>query len=228
MYQITQFPSRVALEQSLVQQVAELLAVAIKQNGSATLAVSGGSTPIQFFQLLSQQELAWSKVTITLADERWVEQNHDASNTASVKQHLCQNLAASAKFFELKVAEPLSDELLIKLSSAAQQLLPFDVLILGMGEDGHTASLFPCSEQLEYALTTTQALVKVQPKSAPHQRISFSLSALLKSRAIFLHLAGQNKQQVLNQAIAGNDSHAMPIRALLHDAQQLTQVLWAE
>ena len=229
MYQINSFAERSILEQQFVQQVTDILTDAIALRGKATLAVSGGSTPLKFFQLLSKADIAWQHVTISLADERWVDVHDDASNTRLVQQNLCQNNAKQAQFFELKIADQLTGDVLEQLNQAAvQQLLPFDVLILGMGEDGHTASLFPCSEQLEQGLTTTDALLKVQPTTAPHQRISFSLSALLHSKHIFLHVYGQSKKQVLEQAIAGTDATAMPIRAFLHDQQTTVTVLWTE
>ena len=104
---------------------------------------------------------------------------------------------------------------------------PFDVLILGMGEDGHTASLFPCSEQIKAGLDmhSGQTLIAVQPTTAPHQRISLTLPALLNSRNIFLHLTGDKKKAVLDQALSADDSLEMPIRAVLQNAD--VELIWA-
>jgi len=230
MQQLTEFSTRNNLDVSLAKSVSQLLEQAIKLKGKASMAVSGGSTPKGFFKLLSQTDIDWSKVTITLADERWVAIDNQDSNTRLVHENLLQNKASAAKFFHLKQGEELSEETLNDLNIAANTtLLPLDVLILGMGEDGHTASLFPCSEQIAQGLASnnSNALLKVLPKTAPHQRISFSFSALSQSKNIFLHLCGENKQVVLKQALQGKDPFEMPIRAFLHHPTVNTKIYWA-
>ena len=125
----------------------------------------------------------------------------------------------------------LCDETLAYLNLAANtSLLPLDVLILGMGEDGHTASLFPCSDQIKQALSVdnTNSLMKVVPKTAPHERITFTFASLSQSKATFLHLAGAAKKDVLTKALAGNDVFEMPIRAFLQHSAINTQVYFAE
>ncbi len=231
MFHLNTFESRAQLDQIFATQVANLLKIAIATKGQASIAVSGGSTPKAFFNALSKEELAWHKVIITLADERWVDEHSDASNTRLVKAHLLQNNAALANFFELKIADQLDQNTLAQLNKHAEEtLLPFDVLILGMGEDGHTASLFPCSEQISTALSLTNhnSLMKVQPRTAPYQRITFTLSSLLKSKAVFLHICGENKYQVLQQALVDALAvETMPIRAFLHHKTLNTQVMFA-
>ncbi|GAA0819054.1 6-phosphogluconolactonase [Colwellia asteriadis] len=230
MHHLTTFSTRNNLDQALATQVSDLLAQAIKNKGKASIAVSGGSTPKGFFELLSQCDLDWSKVTITLADERWVSMDSDASNTRLVHENLLQNKAANAKFFHLKQGNELTGETLDDLNLAAKNsLLPLDVLILGMGEDGHTASLFPCSDEITQGLArdNSAALLAVQPKTAPHQRISFSFASLSTSQNTFLHLCGENKQTVLTQALNGSDEFEMPIRAFLQDPNVDTKVYWA-
>jgi len=231
MYQINDFNSREQLDKALAENVSQILQSAIALKGKASIAVSGGSTPKGFFQMLSNKDIDWKKVTITLADERWVDINSDASNTRLVHENLLQNYAAAAKFFHLKQGVNLCEETLADLNLAANSsLLPLDVLILGMGEDGHTASLFPCSEQIENALdrSNENSLMKVEPKTAPHQRITFSFAALKQSENTFLHLCGTSKKQVLDKALSANDIFEMPIRAFLQDEDINTQVFWAE
>jgi 6-phosphogluconolactonase len=230
MYQINEFEQRQLLDEALADKVAALLTAALESKGKASIAVSGGSTPKGFFQALSKKKLAWQAITITLADERWVDIDSSDSNTKLVHEYLIQNEAVKAKFFYLKQGEILRDETLIDLNLAAnQQLLPLDVLILGMGEDGHTASLFPCSDEISQCLAKdSQALLKVTPKTAPHQRISFSFAALAQSKNTFLHISGISKKQVLAKAIAGQVCKEMPIRAFLQAPNINTQVYWAK
>ena len=228
---MNQFISREALDKQLSDEVARILADAVRISGKASIAVSGGSTPKGFFKVLSQVDLPWEKITVTLADERWVGIDSDASNTQLVHENLLQNKAKSAKFFHLKQGEKLSDETLGDLNLAAKTaLLPLDVLILGMGEDGHTASLFPCSDEIISALdiNNPNALMAVVPKTAPHTRITFSFASLITSNNTFLHISGNAKKDVLNKALAGNDKFVMPIRAFLQQPDLNTQVYWAE
>ena len=230
MKKLTEFSTRNDLDNALANKISAILALAIKQKGKASIAVSGGSTPKGLFSFLSKSDLDWSKVTITLADERWVTLDSADSNTRLVHENLLQNKAAAANFFHLKQGENLTSEILADLNLAAKNtLLPLDVLILGMGEDGHTASLFPCSDQIAQGLdeNNTDVLLSVEPKTAPHQRISFNFSSLSASENVFLHLCGENKKTVLNKAINGEDVFEMPIRAFLQHPSLTTQILWA-
>jgi 6-phosphogluconolactonase len=227
---MNEFAQRAVLDSVLATSVADILSTAIEKNGQASLAVSGGSTPKGFFSVLSNKDIAWDKVTITLADERWVNFESDASNTRLVHENLLQNKAASASFFHIKQGEVLNDETLTKLNDAAKAILPLDVLILGMGEDGHTASLFPCSEQINdcLSLTNPNALMKVVPQTAPNDRITFTYSHLAKSKNVFLHSCGESKKSVLDKALAHTNQQEMPIRAFLQNPEINTQVYWAE
>jgi 6-phosphogluconolactonase len=230
MYKQNYFDSRAQLDLTLADKVSEILAHAIELKGKASIAVSGGSTPKGFFKELSNKDIDWKKVTVTLADERWVDINSDASNTRLVHENLLQNKASVANFFYLKQGELLSDEILTDLNVAANKtLLPLDVLILGMGEDGHTASLFPCSKQIKQALDCNNqySLMKVEPTTAPHQRITFSFAALSQSKNTFLHLCGENKKQVLIEALSDDDVFQMPIRKFLQNDNINTQIYWA-
>lgn len=230
MYHLNEFSQREELDIALANKVADILANAVALKGRASIAVSGGSTPKGFFKALSQKDLQWSDITVTLADERWVGIESDASNTRLVHENLLQHKAVNAKFFHLKQGAELTEETLDDLNLAAStSLLPLDVLILGMGEDGHTASLFPCSDEIDQALSlTANPLLKVVPKSAPHDRITFSFAHLKSSKNVFLHISGVSKQTVLNQAIKESNIREMPIRAFLNDPEINTNVYWAE
>jgi 6-phosphogluconolactonase len=231
MYHFNDFPNREALDTALAENVSNILASAIATKGKASIAVSGGSTPKGFFKALSEKDLDWKKVTITLADERWVDITSSDSNTRLVHENLLQNKAANAKFFHLKQGENLCAETLNDLNLAANtSLLPLDVLILGMGEDGHTASLFPCSNQIKEGLDNdnVNALMMVEPTTAPHQRITFSFAALAESENTILHICGDSKKTVLDKALSSTDIYEMPIRAFLQSDKITSEIYWAQ
>lgn len=186
---------------SFAQTICAQLEQAITERGRAYIVVSGGRTPVPLFTLLSQQELPWSQVTVLLADERWLPAAHEASNTRLVRQHLLQNKAADAEFLHFANDAETLDAAVAAFNQQAKSLPTFDVVILGLGEDGHTASIFPCSEQVHEALSTTAACLAVTPTTAPYDRISLSKSRLMNSRTIYFHLVGASKANVLNQAM---------------------------
>lgn len=220
------YDTKDALVADFSEKIVAILSESIKQKGAASMLVSGGSTPLPLFKALSEAELDWSKVTISLADERWVAPTDPDSNEKLVRENLLQNNAAVANFIGMKTPHADANEGIEDLSERYSAMSwPADVLILGMGGDAHTASLFPCSEQIEQGLTTDERLLAVQPTTAPHQRMSFSLSALVQSKNIFLHLTGENKKTVLDQALASDDVRAMPISAVLKNAD--VELVWA-
>lgn len=214
-------------------RIIEILKQAIDTAGRASLLVSGGRTPKPLFNILSQQNIDWSKVDISLVDERWVDEQDDASNTKMVKAHLLQNKAAVANFVGLKTSHADAEDAVVECTQNLERIKqPFDVLILGMGEDGHTASLFPCSEQIKAGLdlSSDARYIAVQPTTAPNQRMSLTLKAILESNHIFLHLTGESKKVVIEKALAGNDPLEMPIRAVLQNrsnANADVDLMWA-
>lgn len=197
----------------LSQHIAASLQLAIGQRGRALLAVSGGKSPIALFECLREQALDWRAVTVILVDERCVPHDHADSNTALVRQHLLQGPAAAARlvpFFDELPAGDLNDEALSDLARRSNERLadldwPLDVGILGMGEDGHTASLFPHAPGLDVALSTPEAVAWVRPSTAPHARLTLTLHALRSARELHLSIAGETKRTVLAQAQQGID-----------------------
>ncbi|MBU3023061.1 6-phosphogluconolactonase [Aestuariibacter sp. A3R04] len=222
------FDTADALTDAFANKLVALLQEGITKRGRASLVVSGGRTPLALFKQLSHATLDWSNVDITLADERWVDESHEASNTALVKQNLIQNKASNAHFVSLKTDDHDANDGIAeaesRLSSFSQ---PFDALILGMGEDGHTASLFPCSEQVADGLNMSsgKVCIAVQPTTAPHQRISLTLPALLNSRNIFIHLTGEKKRAVLEDALKNATEIEKPITAVVNRAD--VTLMWA-
>lgn len=220
-----EFKSPVLLADGLALIVAKQLSDAIDARGSATLVVSGGRSPVAFFQNLAKQKLDWSKVVVTLADERWVPVEHADSNAGLLKRYLLQGPAAKAQFLSLysatanlKLAAEQADRLLAELP-------PIDVLILGMGDDGHTASLFPNSPNLADALKVdgTRRCYPMLAPTVPHQRLTMSRALLASAKTTVLSISGQSKLTTLSAALAGDDVAAMPIRAFL---QPTLEIYW--
>jgi len=216
------------LDQALAGFVAECLRTAIRVRGQASLVVSGGKTPAGFFRLLSEETLDWSKVVITLADERWVDEDSPYSNARTVRANLLRGQAASARFIPLFRAARSPGETAI---SASQDLarLPetLDVVLLGMGEDGHTASLFPESPQLHAALgdSTKYSCIAVEGKPPVVPRITLTAKRLAACRSMVLHITGESKWQVLGLAI-NQPSHELPIGYLLNSSTENKHVFW--
>ncbi len=219
-----------ALKAALATHVAESLRDGLVQHGRASLVVSGGRTPTPFLVALSQVDLDWSKVGVTLADERWVNVDHADSNEALVRRTLLQNRAAHAKFVGLKnsAAMPVAGE------TVCEQALtpiprPFDVVVLGMGDDGHTASLFPQAPQLAAALDmhSGKQCIAIDPVTAPHARMSLTLPALLNSRRIVVLISGLDKWGVYQKALAKGPIEAMPIRSILRQTQVPVDIYWS-
>ena len=224
------FLDRDALSNDLAAAVAGLLHDGIRKRGRAGLAVSGGSTPVQLFKRLSLSDIPWQYVDIFLVDERWVEPTDADSNEGLVKAHLLQNKAACANFTGMKnnAATATDGEL------ACEQLLakiaqPFEVLILGMGGDGHTASLFPGAKKLAMAtdMNSGRTCMALAPLTAPHERMSLTLPVILGSRQIFLHIVGQEKKDVLEKAMADGPIEEMPIRFILRRQVPSLDIYWA-
>ncbi len=230
MNHLNDFTSREALDLTLADNVAQQLQQAITKNGKASIAFSGGSTPKGFFKALSNKDIDWAKVTVTLADDRWLNEDQADSNGRLLKENLLVNNAAEASFFSLKQADALTEHYLTDLTSKAQSIMPLDVVILGMGEDGHTASIFPCSEQVEQGLdeSAKPALMKTVPTTAPYDRVTFNFTALIEACHLYLHIVGPGKQHVLNEALENTNSKEMPIRAFLHHPSKTCEIYWAE
>ena len=203
---------------ALAEQVADRLREAIAQRGVALIAVSGGKSPIRLFQLLSAADLAWQSVTVTLVDERWVAPDHADSNERLVREHLLVGKAAPARFVSMKNAAATPEEGIPACNAELAKLpLPFDVVVLGMGDDGHTASFFPQAPGLTAALDTSSKSLcaAVRPQTAPHPRMTLTLRVLQESRWLVLPLQGESKLRVYRNALQDGPVELMPVRAVL-------------
>ena len=227
---MVEFENTSALDIELAEKVAALLAADIQARGKASLVVSGGRTPMGFFHLLSQQLLDWSSVTVTLADERWVDADHQDSNEKLVRENLLINEAHQAQFISLKSAAENAVDAESECEQALASAGQFTVVILGMGDDGHTASLFPGTEALALALdmNSGRTAIAVTPTAAPHQRMSMTLPRLLNAGQVIIHISGSSKQDVLLAAQNGDNAAELPIRAILGQQVAPLSVYWAK
>jgi 6-phosphogluconolactonase len=219
-----------ALEVEVARGIAAQLGQAITARGQAGLLVSGGHSPVGLFEQLRKQMLDWSRVSIALVDERWVEPTDAGSNERMVRGALLRDGAAAARFFGLKNPAPSPDLGAAAAWSASAHIpRPVDVIVLGMGDDGHTASLFPGSPNLERALDpeTPEGYCGMWSPSAPHARLSLNFSALLDSRRILIFLQGEAKLRTYAAACGPGPVEEMPVRAVLRQERVPVQVVWA-
>lgn len=208
----------------LTQVIAAALEREIAAHGQAVLAVSGGRSPVPLFHALREAPLDWSRVTITLVDERNVPAEHADSNEKLVREHLLAGPARRAQFRGL-VTDP--NDLAASVAAANAAYQPITLALLGMGEDGHTASLFPNAPELAAGLdlNNPDAYLAVTPPAAPHQRISLTLAALLGAKQLLLAIAGDAKLAVYQQASL-SPTQALPVSTLIHQTQVPFDVYW--
>ena len=220
------FDSRAELDQALAAHVASRLNRDIEIRGAASLAVSGGSTPKGFFAALSLADLSWHKVWITLVDERWVEADSPDSNERLVRENLLQNKAAAANFIGLKASPDDASTGLAEVTRRMDTLpLPLSCTVLGMGGDGHTASWFPEAGNLAELIDPqgSALLGTCEPVTAPYQRITFTLPALLQSGEVILHITGTQKRVILAEAA----EKQYPIAAITNQDVNPASIWWA-
>jgi 6-phosphogluconolactonase len=222
------FASPGDLATALAAAVAERLRSAIDRRGEALIAVSGGTTPTLFFRALSNEDLDWSKVTVTLADERFVPMSSPRSNAALVARNLIQNRAAAARLVGFYRPADTVAEAAAQADSELRALAwPLDAAVLGMGLDGHTASFFPDAANLDALLDpeTTSTVLPVNAPSAEEPRLTLPLAKLVSAGMVALHIEGTAKRSVFETAIAPGGK--TPVRAVLDHARAPVQVFWA-
>jgi len=215
------FGSSSELAEALADRVSASLADAIAARGHATLAVSGGSTPVRFFEALSAKKIDWSNVTMTLVDERFVPPDHERSNEALVRRHLLKGEAATARLLGLwRDTNTVEEAAQRALLDIARLPTPLDMVVLGMGTDGHTASFF--ADAQGFGLLTDPTcpvpVLPVRAKSAGEPRLTLTLPVLAQARGVVLHIEGAEKETVLARALAGAPASELPIRAVIDHA----------
>jgi 6-phosphogluconolactonase len=229
------------LAQDVADHVAQRLRDGLRARGQVLLVVSGGSTPVPFFDALARCPLDWSRVLITLADERWLPPEHADSNARLVLAHLLQGEAARARFVPLYNGADTPNAGHGEIEQALAALpWPAEVVVLGMGGDGHTASLFPAAPELPVALAGVDAqdLARPLPRcmavaapalpNVPVARLTLTARALLDTRCVLLHVTGASKWALLQDALKSGPREAWPIRLALHQDRVPCEVFHAD
>lgn len=217
---------------ALNDTIAARLSQAVHARAFASMVVCGGSTPSPLYEKLSLGELKWNKITVTLSDERWVSPETDRSNERLLRTHFFKNAAADASFVPLKTNDARAANAMAKVHARIARIRrPFDVTLLGMGTDGHTASLIPGSNGLREALdigapSLAQAIIP-PPDTGLGERITLTLRALLDSRAIFVLIRGEEKREAFDRAMESGDVREAPIRAVLRQFRVPVETFWA-
>jgi 6-phosphogluconolactonase len=224
------YPDLDSLSQQLAAGIAADLAAAIEARGIASLVVSGGRSPVKLFERLRTLAIDWGRVCVALADERWVDPSDPASNERLVRDVLLRDAAAAARFTGLKngcATADLGADMAWSTFNGVPR--PFDVLVLGMGDDGHTASLFPDSPNLELALDEAAAAgcIGMRSPTLPEARLSLNLGALLDSRRIVILITGESKWRTYIAALQPGAVERMPVRAVLRQRRTPVEVLWS-
>jgi 6-phosphogluconolactonase len=218
-----------ALADALAHAIAQALGRALDTRGGATLVVPGGATPRATFERLARKPLRWSAVTVTLSDERWVPPGDPASNESLVRGALLTGPAAAANFVGLYTGDPTPEAAEHGCSDRITRLArPFDAVLLGMGEDGHIASLFPGATKLAegLALDGRELCRAMRAPGSQQRRMTLTLSALLDARILFLLFQGACKRAAFDAALAEGPSEAMPVRALLRQRRVPVEIYW--
>ncbi|MBB1087328.1 6-phosphogluconolactonase [Lysobacter sp. SG-8] len=227
------FDDGASLADALAKAVAADLRGAIARRGSARIALSGGSTPRAFLTALSKQTVDWPHVTVLPVDDRWVHPRHERSNEKLMRETLLQGAAAAARFMPLYRPSPSPEAALLPvLSRVANEALPLDVVVLGMGEDGHVASLFPDLgrdspglREIGLQPSGRAPALAVRTANAPEPRMTLTLSAIFTAPSLYLHIEGAKKKAVLEGA-AADPTSLLPVRAVLAGAPRPPSLYW--
>jgi 6-phosphogluconolactonase len=218
------YPDRELLMLGLANTIAGQLADFLRRDGKATLSVPGGTTPGPIFDTLSGVYLDWANVAVVLNDERWVPESSERSNTRLVRQRLIRGRAAQARMVPLYLPAERPEDVLNALEDGLRPVLPISVLLLGMGVDMHTASLFPGADRLDEALSpTAPLLLPMRAEAAGEPRITLTAPVLLGAFHTHVLITGPEKRAALDRAQQLSPREA-PVRAVLDTAT----VHWAE
>ena len=229
------FESREALFKTLTRECAALLADTVKQQQRASFIVSGGSTPAPLYEALSAIDLGWQNVDVALVDERWVDVNSDKSNQRLLMNTLLSNYGASARFTGMKTNHNTASEACADVNTNYQAISqPFDIVLLGMGPDGHIASLFPAAEGIEQALNadnpelcTAITANKSEVTGELVERMTLTLTGISNAKHIILLITGEDKLAVYREALKATSHCDTPVSAVLQQQRCPVTVYWS-
>jgi len=223
------FTNRVEASRAAADFIADRLRERLASVESVVLVVSGGTSPVRCFERLANTSLRWAGVRVLMSDERWVPADDEDSNERLVRKHLLQGKAGAATLLPVYAAGCTPSERCAELDTELARLTrPFACTMLGMGSDGHFASLFPDADNLAAGLDpdTESAYIPVTTLASPHPRVSMTLPSLLDSDAVLLLIFGRDKRDVYESAAAGTPD--LPVTALLGQERSPVHVFWAE
>ena len=222
------FASREDLYDAAASVLVAALTTAVATHGETGFAATGGTTPAPVYDRLAQMTAPWDKVTVTLTDDRWVPPSHAGSNEGLVRRHLLVGEAAKASFAPLYVEGVSQDESALQAEIGVATAAPFGAVLLGVGADGHFASLFPGSPVLAKGLDpASDRLVLAAPAGSPAPdipRLSLTFNALTNAALIVLLVTGEAKKALLEGPI----DQSLPIAAILNQDRVKVRILWAE
>lgn len=227
MMTISEFEDESICARALAAEIAVILGMYLETSPQTTLALSGGRSPQAVLPVLAKVKIDWSKVNVTLVDDRWVPPEHGDSNTGMVQTCFCEQGAAAATFVPLwsDVSDPKDG---IRAANNRLNTLPWpiDIAYLGMGPDGHIASLFPTANVSNLSAREGRLIAATSPKGTRH-RISMDLPSILSSRTVFLHATGAEKRAVFERAKSSAPSPELPVSLLLHSGHEDLRVYMA-
>jgi 6-phosphogluconolactonase len=198
------FPNIEQLSQAFADFAAATLQNTLAHKPQATLVVPGGNTPRYYLPALAKCKLPWDRITVTLSDERWVDVTDEQSNEHLAKQHFMSHLPANTPFVGLKTHHDNPFDAIEAIHHRLDKLpLPLSLTVLGLGEDGHIASLFP---GMNPDLPATHHCLAAAPPIAPSLRVSLSLNLLANSEQIVLVVTGESKRRLLDKLTRNPDS----------------------
>lgn len=213
-----EYPDREAMMLDLADLIASELAETLMHEDRATLSVPGGTTPGPIFDVLSEQSLDWGRVSVVLNDERWVPEDNPRSNTALLKERLLISRASEATLIPLYASVPTPEDGLAALAEGVKAHLPISVLLLGMGADMHTASLFPGADNLSAALSAhAPPLMAMRAEGAGEPRITLTAPVLKGALRTHIVITGPEKRAAIERA-AKLPVEQAPVRAVLGQA----------
>ena len=220
---LIEYPDAEIMMMDLANTLASELENALLGNDTASFAVPGGTTPGPIFDSLRAVDLDWSRVSVMLTDERWVPETSERSNTRLLRNRLLIEKAAAANYVPLFAQADTPEERLPELAANMDAHLPISVMLLGMGADMHTASIFPGADQLDHALHGDDTLVAMRAPGAPEPRITLSAKVLNAAISRHIVIIGTEKREALEKARHLSPQDA-PVAAILNGSI----VHWAE